>query len=138
MTSTRNLRARRFRSQAGFTLVEIIIAMAIIVIGVMGLMSTYIYMSTSSAAADETTVAMNAARAKIDEISGMTFSDVIATYQNRVVTFDVPGLMPKPAGQATGAVVGTLPTVLEITVTINWTGVTGARTAKYATRMTSK
>lgn len=128
----------RLRTQSGFTLIEIIISLAIIVVGVMGLMATYIYMSTASSAADETTVVMNAARAKIDEINGMTFSNVITTYQNKVVTFAVPGILPSPAGQATATVVGTLPTVLELTVTINWSGATGERSAKYATRMTSK
>lgn len=122
-------------NEAAFTLIEVIVAAAVIAIGVLGTMAAYFHMNRSSMAAQETTVASNAARAKMDELAGMTFTEVISTYQDKVVTFNVPGLIPSPAGSVSAVAVGTAPTVLEITVTIAWTGVTEPRTVSYQTRM---
>ena len=83
-------------------------------------------------------MAANAARAKIDEIQGMTFSRVQTDYLGRVVSFNVPGLLPDPAGSATATQVGVNPTVLEIAVTVTWAGVAAQRTTTYRTRLTSK
>lgn len=122
----------------GFTIVELIIAVMIIAIGVFGLMAAYIHMARASMTAEETTVAANAGRAKMDEVAGMTFQDVIDLYLNQNVTFPVAGLLPTPAGSITATQVGASPTVLEISVTIAWTGVVDSRTVNYRTRLTSK
>lgn len=126
------------RGAGGFTIVEMAIAMAVIAVGICGLMSAWFYMSRTSMSAQETTVAANAARAKIDEIQGMTFSRVQTDYLGKIVTFNVSGLLPNPAGSATATQVGVNPTVLEIAVTITWTGVAAERTTTYRTRLTSK
>ncbi len=122
----------------GFTLIELIVAASIIAIGILGTISSYTYMAKASMTAQETTVAANAARAKVDELQGQTFDRVVGTYAGQTVTFDVPGLFPNPAGRVTAVQVGAAPTVLEITVTIAWQGIHEPRTTSYSTRMTSR
>ncbi len=125
-------------TQSGTTLIEMIVSLAIIAIGVLGLMSTLTHLSRTSMAAQETTIAANAARAKLDEIGGMTFSRAIDTYEDKNVTFAVPGLVPSPAGTATALRVGNSPTVLEIVVSLSWESATSPRSVTYQTRMTSR
>ncbi len=99
---------RRSRGNAGFTLVEIMISATVLVVGLLGFAQVIAYSVGSTTTNQETNLAVEAARAKIEEIQTANFDDLFALY-NPIGgddpggagtapgnTFTVPGLQPDP------------------------------------------
>lgn len=97
-------RARR----AGFTLVEIMISASVMVVGLLGFAQVIALSVGSSTSNQEANLAIEAARAKIEEIQAAEFDDLFELY-NPIAgddpggagtapgnTFTVPGLQPDP------------------------------------------
>jgi len=74
----------------GFTLIETVMAMAMISVALLALMHAVISSMQLVEVNRQDALAMNAAREKIAEIEARSFADVFATYRNHV--FPVAGL----------------------------------------------
>lgn len=101
-------RRRAGRRQAGFTLVEIMISASVLVVGLLGFAQVIAFSVGSTTTNQESNLAIEAARAKIEEIQTANFDDLFELY-NQIggddpggagtapgSTFTVPGLQPDP------------------------------------------
>jgi type IV pilus modification protein PilV len=105
------------RNSAGFSLVEVVIAMSILAIALFGMISVITYSSRNNAVAKERVMATRAAEKQIETMRAMastgTLSAVYSAYKSSMAaaTFAVyqdndpsnptaaPALLPSPAGQ---------------------------------------
>lgn len=69
-----------FRSKNGFTLAEILIAVGILAVVMIGLLQVYIHCSVLAEAAGNKSVAMSEAQSKMEEIRNHAFEDIVSTY----------------------------------------------------------
>lgn len=131
--------------QAGFTLVEAIVTALVLAVGVMGLMGAFALSGALSQTAREWTVASAAARGKIEEIRGATYTSVLATYDHQ--NFTVAGLTPSRSDEdgVVGSVTVTAPTppndasrMLEVVVEIRWDGSAPDRVLVYRTNLAQR
>jgi prepilin-type N-terminal cleavage/methylation domain-containing protein len=148
------------RSRAGgFSLVEIMIAMTIIVIALFGVLSMTIHTSTTKESLREMEVAKQAASRKIDEIRGLPWDNAVpsvivtyagGTYQPETVdglsfhgtdTWNTT-LNPQKKGKLSVIIHGTNAVVvggvaqtklIDFEVLVDWIGVRGR--SRYSTRM---
>ncbi|MEK6715594.1 MAG: prepilin-type N-terminal cleavage/methylation domain-containing protein [Candidatus Omnitrophota bacterium] len=106
-----------FRKKTGFTLIEIVIAMLVVFIAVIGLLAAYASSFELVETARNTTYALNEAQEKVEELRGHNFFDIFDDYAN--TNFTVDGIA---AGNSNGLVeVGnTNPGLLLVTVTVCW------------------
>lgn len=84
----RRRRTRR-RHQHGFTLVELLVTMAITVIGLMGLMSLYVVTARSNSLGAHSGEAVAVAEATVEEIRGSAVDELLATYGAIALPLDV-------------------------------------------------
>lgn len=73
------------KANKGFTLVEVMISMAVLLGLVLGVMGLFVYSTDLQETAANTTLALNAARAKLEEIKGtaLTHFDQVAGYNGQ-------------------------------------------------------
>jgi prepilin-type N-terminal cleavage/methylation domain-containing protein len=118
------LKVFRFKKQLlrstynkGFSLMELIIAMSIMAIALLGLLATYISCFELAEIARNTTYALNSAQRMMEEIRDHNFSDIFNDYNN--TTFTVDGI---PSGDSNGLVEvdNTNPDLLTVTITVCW------------------
>lgn len=77
------------------TIVELVIAVLILAIAVLGLISVLSVTTTLTETSQEGAIALQALRSKVEEMQAIPFSEVFATYQNAQRNFSVPGLLPR-------------------------------------------
>lgn len=82
---------RRLRSQRGFSTLEVIVSLGIILIALTGTLSLFKAGFGSLASSNKLTVALNVARAKLEEIKGTEFSRITSLYPDGS-TYTVPNL----------------------------------------------
>ncbi len=68
------------KKQQGFTLVEVLMAAAILAVIIVGMIQIFIYSSTAAALAGSKTLAMNAAQDKLEEIRNYPFDWIVDDY----------------------------------------------------------
>jgi type II secretory pathway pseudopilin PulG len=114
MEKTRNPRPSR---RAGMTLMEIVIAMGVLAIALLGLVAGIMTAQRTNEASRELTIAMNAAREKEEEMRSRTFAEIYALYNSNPAddpggpgtapgsTFAVQGLVPVAGATACGQIV---------------------------------
>lgn len=104
-------------SLAGFTLLEIMIATAVLVIALTAILASYIACFELIAISKNLSLAMNACQAKIEEIRDFAFTQIPTFYNN--YTFEVAQM---PAGSSKGVVLvdSSDPDLLQVTVTVCW------------------
>lgn len=76
----RPLRFGRSNSRAGFTILEVVIASSLMVVGVAALSGSILSGTRLSNSKQESAIAHNAVRATIETLQGETFADVYARY----------------------------------------------------------
>lgn len=105
------------RKKPGFTLIEVVIAMLVVFIAVIGLLAAYASSFELVETARNTTYALNEAQEKIEELRGYNFFDIFTDYAN--TNFTVDGIS---AGNSNGLVEvdNTDPDLLVVTVTVCW------------------
>ena len=117
----------KHRREAGFSLLEVVIALAIIAIALLGIVSTFVHSINMGESEREQQIAKQAASKKIEEIRTATFDTLYATYNGD--TFAVDKLVhaggPGGKGLGTVAVDNTNADLLEIQVTVQWKGILG-------------
>ena len=70
--------ARMSRSDAGATMVELVIALAVFTAGAVALMGGLVTLTTHSAMADERARATNFARSTFEDLRGLSIDDILA------------------------------------------------------------
>lgn len=95
-------------SRAGLALVEVLFALGILALAMMGLVSVILHTSRHNSVMRENLVAMRAAERQIEVMQNMTFADIFGFYTQITPTnntvFDVPGLVPPTPGGKVGSV----------------------------------
>ncbi|MBI3618229.1 MAG: prepilin-type N-terminal cleavage/methylation domain-containing protein [Candidatus Omnitrophica bacterium] len=69
-----------FPDQKGFTLVEVLIAVGILAVVIVGLLQLFVYCSNLAEAAGNTTLAVNEAQNKMEEIRNHDFNSIATDY----------------------------------------------------------
>jgi type II secretory pathway pseudopilin PulG len=106
---------QRSRSpRSAFTLLEVLMAVTVLVLALFGLLSTILSASALQRANRETTVALAAAREKVEQLQTQRIHELVAAYGPTGTTpgFAVPGLNP-----LSGATVGTVTILTDETIT---------------------
>lgn len=108
---------RVLMSVTGFTLMELMFAVAILVTALLGILLTYLTCFELISTAHNLTLATNAVQGKIEEIRDYNFYDIYSDYDGQ--TFPVNEIA---VGNSLGVVYvdNTDPDLLEITVSICW------------------
>lgn len=76
-------------SQSGFTLVELLVASAILVITIVGILISYVRSLELAELSRNSSVAINASRSRIEQMKNTAFAQITANFNS--VTFTVPG-----------------------------------------------
>lgn len=108
--------AHAHRSAAGLTLIEVMVAVAVFVVAVLGLLSMIVTGTTEDLNNRNKVIAMNAARSKVETMMQSTFSEIFARYNANLGddpmtelspgdTFDVTGLQRVTANVPVGSVI---------------------------------
>ncbi len=96
---------RRVRHEKGFTLVEIVVALGILVVAIIGLVSVIAHTTRHNAVNRENQTAMRAAEKKIEEMVNSSFATVFTTFSaTGAATFDVPPLLAPTSGTKVGTI----------------------------------
>ena len=83
----------RQRSQAGVTILEAAISLTVLAVALITVWGTLVYSSRSNVAAEQKKQALNAARAKLEELRASTFDTLITDYgPGAANSFAVPTL----------------------------------------------
>ncbi|MBU4346542.1 MAG: prepilin-type N-terminal cleavage/methylation domain-containing protein [Candidatus Omnitrophica bacterium] len=108
---------RRFFTRRGFTLPELLLAAAILVFVMCGILATYISCFELISTSKNLTLAINAAQRQIEEIYDYNFSQIHADYDNQTFTVDEIS-----AGDSRGIIYvdDSNPDLLEVTISVCW------------------
>lgn len=120
----------------GFSLLEVMVAVSILAIALMGIMSLYINTITLSEVNREAQFATFAAQQKLEEIRGMAFANIPTVYPaGTPVYFAVTGLRAFGANPQPGWVTVdyTNPSLISVTVQVRWDGVRGEGNVRFST-----
>ena len=131
----RKLRKIIFPGQKGFTLVEVLIAVGILAVVIVGLLQLFVYCSTLAEAAGNTTLAINEAQNKMEEIRNHDFNAIAVDYASGGTpgnTFALTSL--NGTGTITTSQVGGSYELLQIQVDVAWQNKNGRN---FSTALTS-
>ncbi len=82
------LNHKKFYSNRGFTLAEILIAVGILAVVMVGLLQVYIHCSVLAEAAGNKSVAMAEAQSKMEEIRNYDFESIVSAYTSTCACSD--------------------------------------------------
>ena len=128
------------KSETGFTLVELMIAMTVLSIAMIGLLTAFMSVGPLSDVMWDDTVIFNALRGRLESIRSYNYADIMTNFDG--TTFDIPDVEPVAAGTPVGSTEVTAPDppndparMIEVRVTAHWKAITGPRTESIALRM---
>ncbi len=117
--------------QKGVTLLEVVIALAVIAISLLSIVSVITHTSNLKDSTRELTISKEAAQARFEEMRDADFATVAARYNGQVNA--VPGLAN---GSETITVDATNPDLLDVKIVIQWNSVGGTTTNTTRTLIT--
>lgn len=123
----------------GFTLVEVLIAIGILAVVIVGLLQLFVYCSRLAETAGNTTLAINEAQNKIEEIRNHDFSTLATDYASGGTpgnTFALTSLTG--TGTVTTSQVGGSSELLQIQVDVNWQNKSGRSLSTALTGLIAK
>ncbi|MDP2921412.1 MAG: type II secretion system protein [Candidatus Omnitrophota bacterium] len=105
------------KKKAGFTLLELMIGVCVLIVALVGLLSVFAHMISLNENSSKLTLGVAACQAKLEEMRNSTFSILYTTYNN--TSFN-------PSGFATGEAKGAIsinnsnPNLLQVSVNVSW------------------
>lgn len=108
------LRKRKVSVKKGFTLVELLVSSAILIVTIMGILMSYVRSLELAEIAKNKTIAMNAVKTRVEQIKNSAFANILATYNG--ITFTTPDLN----GIGISYVTTINPNILQVTVSFSW------------------
>ncbi|OGX36786.1 MAG: hypothetical protein A3G91_00815 [Omnitrophica WOR_2 bacterium RIFCSPLOWO2_12_FULL_50_9] len=117
----RKTRKKIFQSPQGFTLVEVLIAVGILAIVIVGLLQLFVSCSALAEAAGNTTFALNEAQNKMEEIRNHDFDSIATDYASGGTpgnTFTLSTL--NGTGTVATSQVGGSSELLQIGIDVSW------------------
>lgn len=130
----------RRAADGGMSLLEIIIAMAIVAIAVVGALSLVAFSTGTDQAAKERMIAMDNAKTVMEQIQNTAYDDIFTNFNG--YAFDAGNLRPVDgdSDNKVGRVVvdNTDPELLNIQVLVEWNGMNGNTDVRFRTLMTRK
>ena len=102
------------QKKAAFTLVELLVATAVMLVAVAGILMSYLRCMELNEISRNSAVAVQAASSRMERIKAAPFNQIWANYHN--VAFDVPGLN----GRGVSYVDASDPELLEVNVAVCW------------------
>ena len=130
----RKMREKNYQSPQGFTLVEVLIAIGILAIVIVGLLQLFVYCSTLAEAAGNTTLAVNEAQNEMEEIRNHSFGSIATDYASGGTpgnTFTLTNL--NGTGTITTSQIGGSSELLQIQIDVSWQNKNGR---SFATALT--
>ena len=109
----------KLRQKSGFTLFELVIAVAILVVAITGILATFAKFIALNEDARSLTIALTSCQDKMEEIRNSNFDTVFANYNG--TSFNPDGFT---LNEAKGAIYvdNTNPKLLEIYMSVSWRG----------------
>lgn len=101
----------------GFTLIEVLLCMSLLLVLFLGGMSVYVYCFDLQETSRNTSAVLNAARAKLEEIRGAVFDTIVTAYNSKV--FSISGMNGKIRTEA-AYVVGSNNQLIDIRAVACW------------------
>lgn len=111
--------AFRYKSNSGLTLLELMIATAILVVAIAGLLATFTGLFSLNENTRKLTLAATACQDKMEEIRNSSFATLYTTYNN--TSFEPAGFIASDA-EGTVYIDNTDPDLLEVAVSVSWRG----------------
>lgn len=108
---------KMFMKDKGFTLLELMIAVSVLIVAMAGLMAVFTHLISLNENSRKLTLAVEACQDKLEEMRNSNFSTLFTTYNG--TSFNPNGF---PAGEAKGivSVNNTNPNLLQVFVSVSW------------------
>jgi Tfp pilus assembly protein PilV len=136
---SRKIRKKKFQSSQGFTFAEVLFAVGILAIVIVGLLQLFVYCSALAEAAGNTTFAINEAQNKIEEIRNHDFNSIANDYAfggTQGNTFTLGSL--NGTGTVTTSQVGGSSELLQIQIGVSWQNKNGRSFSTILTGLIAK
>lgn len=107
------------KNNSGFTLIELMVAAFILVVGILSTLELFNYCSYLAEMSGNTNYAINQAQSKIDEMRAASFSTLTTSYASG----GTPGntfTMTNPTGTGVVTIDSTNPDLLQVTIDVTW------------------
>ncbi|MBU4589882.1 MAG: prepilin-type N-terminal cleavage/methylation domain-containing protein [Candidatus Omnitrophica bacterium] len=111
--------AFRYKSNSGLTLLELMIATAVLVVAIAGLLATFAGLFSLNENTRKLTLAATACQDKLEEIRNSSFAALYTLYNN--TAFEPDGFAASDA-EGTVYIDNTDPDLLEVAVSVSWRG----------------
>ena len=108
------LQKRKLLAQDGFTLVELLVSSAILIVTIVGILVSYVRSLELAEVAKNKTIAMSAVKSRMEQIKNTAFDNIVSTYNN--VTFTTSNLN----GTGVSYVTTVSTNVLQVTISFSW------------------
>lgn len=118
------------RTKGGFTLIELVISLAVLAFTLLGVGNILMSSARSSIMANKTTLACNLCQAKIEALKSLNYNSLTDNQENNI---DEEGHSGGIFDRTVTVTTGPIPNTKLITVTVEWTDLTGARTVSMRT-----
>ena len=119
------------RPCSGFTLVEVIFAVAVVAVAIIGVAGTMLISLRHQESARQADIAHNIVQDQIERIRATEFSTILTAFAAPNDTFVVPGLPStsgdplNPDAQGRITIQQLAPDLLDVTVEVSWPGAVG-------------